>query len=76
MRQESFAGRPSDIDLGIKEDQHSKLLDAIPLFKKIGAVSIRRQTFEKLAKLQILFPFILVDIGVFCKKNGTSILSV
>ena len=31
VRQGSFAGRPSDIDLGIKEDQLPKLLESIPL---------------------------------------------
>ena len=70
VRQESFAGRPSDLDLGIKEDQFPKLLDAIPLLKKNGAKFIREILFNnKVERLHILFPGILVDIGIFRKKN-------
>lgn len=71
VRQESFAGSPQDIDLGIKEDHFSKLLDATPLLKKkSGATAIRRQTCDKLEKLQILFRYTLVDVSVFSKRNG------
>ena len=70
VRQGSFAGRPSDLDLGIKEDQFPKLLDAIPLLKKNGAKFIRERLYNnKLERLQILFPCILVDIGIYRKKN-------
>ena len=70
VRQESFAGRPSDLDLGIKEDQFPKLLDAIPLLKKNGAKFIReRFSNNKLERLQIEFPGMLVDIGIYRKKN-------
>ena len=70
VRQESFAGRPSDIDLGIKEDEFPKLLDAIPLLKKIGAKFVREQFYKnKLTRLQIEFPGMLVDIGIYRKKN-------
>ena len=61
VRQESFAGTPSDIDLGIKEDQLPKLLDAIPLLIKKGARYIRTRPYNKLERLQILFPCMLVD---------------
>jgi phosphorylcholine metabolism protein LicD len=30
VRQESFAGRPTDVDLGIREDQLPKLFNSIP----------------------------------------------
>ena len=70
VRQESFAGRPSDLDFGIKEDQFPKLLDAIPLLKKNGAKFIReRFSNNKLERLQIEFPGMLVDIGIYRKKN-------
>jgi hypothetical protein len=73
VRNESFAGRPSDIDLGIKEDQLPKLLNAIPLLIKSGARSIRRYPYYKpnnrLARLQILYHFALVDIAVYRKKK-------
>ena len=45
VRQESFAGRPSDIDFGIKEEQLQKLLDAIPLLIKGGAKTIKTETY-------------------------------
>ena len=69
VRQESFAGRPTDLDLGIKEDQLPKLLDAIPLLIKKGARYIRTQPYNKLERLQILFPCMLVDIGIYRKQN-------
>ena len=69
IRQGSFAGRPADIDLGIKEDQLLKLLKAIPLLIKNGARFIRKRPYGKLERLQILFPCMLVDIGIYRKKN-------
>ena len=73
VRQESFAGRPIDIDFGIKEDQLQKLLNAIPLLIKNGAKLIRKEFYdkfdEKIQKIQILFPCILVDVAVYKKIN-------
>jgi len=70
IRQESFAGRPTDVDFGIKEDEFPKLLDAIPLLKKNGAKFVReRFNKNKLERLQIEFPGMLVDIGIYRKKN-------
>ena len=70
VRQESFAGIPTDIDLGIKEDKFPKLLDAIPLLKKNGAKFIRERFYNnKLERLQIEFPCMLVDIAIYRKKN-------
>jgi len=69
VRQESFAGRPSDIDLGIKEDELQKLLDAIPLLKKNGAIFIRSQPYDKVENVQILLPCMLIDIAIFRKKK-------
>ena len=70
VRQGSFAGRPKDIDFGIKEDKFPKLLDAIPLLKKIGAKFVRERFYKnKLTRLQIEFPGMLVDIGIYRKKN-------
>ena len=70
IRQESFAGRPTDVDFGIKEDEFPKLLDAIPLLKKNGAKFVReRFNKNKLKRLQIEFPGMLVDIGIYRKKN-------
>tara|TARA_Y100000590_G_scaffold456185_1_gene606269 strand:- start:104 stop:859 length:756 start_codon:yes stop_codon:yes gene_type:complete len=69
IRQESFAGRPTDVDLGIKENDLSKLLDSIPLIIKGGATIVRRWPFNKVNRLQIFFPFALIDIAVYRKKN-------
>ena len=69
VRQGSFAGRPSDIDLGIKEDQLPKLLNAIPLLMKSGARFIRTRPHNKIERLQILFSCMLVDIGIYRKQK-------
>lgn len=69
VRQGSFAGRPTDIDLGIKEEQLPKLLDAIPLLKKTGSKFIRKYFYSKLEKIQFLFPCMLIDVGVYRKVN-------
>ena len=80
MRHESFAGRPQDIDLGIKEEHLQKLLDALPLLIKSGARFIRKEMSNdnyslddlannKIEKIQVLFPCILVDIAVYRKKK-------
>ena len=65
MRQEAFAGRPQDIDLGIKEEQFPELLNAIPLLIKSGVISIRRLSNNKFERFQILFPYTIVDVLVF-----------
>ena len=72
VRQESFAGRPSDIDLGIKEEQLTRLLEAIPLLIKNNARNIKfikKKSNGKLAKLQILFRCSLIDIEIYRKVN-------
>jgi len=68
IRQESFAGRPTDIDIGITEEELPKLLKLIPiLYKTFNPQGIRRQPPEKLERLQFLFGPIHFDIGVFKK---------
>jgi len=71
VRRESFAafmGR--DIDLGIKEDQLPQLLEAIPLLIESGARFIRkRPNADRMERLQILYPCLLVDVGIYRKKN-------
>jgi len=69
VRQESFAGRPQDIDLGIKENDFENLLKSFPLIIKSGASSIRKITYNNFPRIQILFPHTLVDIAVFKKQN-------
>ena len=46
IRQESFAGRPSDVDLAIREEQLQKLLDAVPLLKKKSGARVIRADLQ------------------------------
>jgi phosphorylcholine metabolism protein LicD len=74
IRQESFAGGPKDLDLGIKEEQLQKLLDSFPLLLKAGASTIRivkskGKVDNKIKKVQILFPCTLMDIAIYRKKK-------
>jgi len=73
VRQESFAGRPSDIDLGIKEDQLDKLLKAIPLLINSGVRTIKKHPDNtpdnQLIRLQILYQSAHIDIAVYRKKK-------
>jgi hypothetical protein len=67
VRQGAFAGRPSDVDFGVKEEQLQKLLDAFPLLIKNGARTIRKN--KEIDIIQFLFPYGLVDVEVFRKEN-------
>tara|TARA_Y100000294_G_scaffold52837_1_gene49828 strand:- start:377 stop:1141 length:765 start_codon:yes stop_codon:yes gene_type:complete len=69
VRQESFAGRPKDVDLGIKEDQFSKLLDAIPLLINHGSPYIKTKPHHKIQKLQIILEGVLIDVEFFKKEE-------
>ena len=69
VRQGSSAGRPHDVDLGIKEDQLTGLLDSIPLLIKSGAIAIRVEPCNKFNRLQVLYPFTIADIEIYKKKN-------
>ena len=69
MRQESFAGRPKDVDLGIKENQIPKLLDAIPLLVNHGSSYIKARPADKAQKLQIILEGVLIDVEFFRKQN-------
>ncbi len=77
VRQEACAGRPTDIDLGIKEEQSDKLLECLPLLIKSGAISVRHWKdlenphiqSKKLERVQILYRFTMVDIAVYKKKS-------
>ena len=57
-----------DIDLGIREDQFPKLLNAIPVLVKNGVQTVKKNP-DKTKRLQILFHFVLIDIPVYKKKN-------
>ena len=69
IRQESFAGRPHDVDLGMKQDELPKLLDSIPLLVSHGSpcVKARPAAGDKMQKLQIILEGILIDVEFFRK---------
>ena len=69
VRQGSFAGRPADVDLGIKDSEVENLLNSLPIIIKGGARTIRQEPKDKIERIQILFPCILVDISIYRKKN-------
>jgi phosphorylcholine metabolism protein LicD len=69
VRQGCFAGRPKDIDLGIKESEVQSLLDATPLLIKAGAKSIKKEQANNIIeKIHITFPLFLIDIAIYRKK--------
>ena len=76
VRQGSFAGRPSDVDLGIKENDLKKLLDSFSLLKKHDVISIRYfkdLEFKKIPgkaieRIQFLYRFIMIDVAIYKKK--------
>ena len=74
VRQESFAGRPKDVDFGIKEEQLQKLINAFPILtnnriKNIRGIKISREKgANEIKKIQIMFGCGLIDIAVFRKK--------
>ena len=69
IRQGSFAGRPTDVDIGILEKDCPKLLKVIPLLeKKFSAVSIRSEPYDKFERLQLRFNLLIFDIGIYKKK--------
>ena len=69
IRQESFADT-RDLDLGIKENEFTKLLDALPLLIKSGAVGVRANSEnQNQQRLQILYPFLLIDVVVYKKEK-------
>jgi len=69
IRQESFAGRPKDVDLGIKEHQISKLLEAVPLLVKHGATHIITRPKHNAQKLQTTLEGVRIDVEFFRKEK-------
>ena len=66
VRQESFAGRPTDIDIGITEKELPKLLKLIPILREILKPEVIRRDSNK--RIQFLFGLMHLDIAVYKKK--------
>ena len=66
-RQGSFAGRPTDIDIGIIESESFKLTKLISSMKKDFKPQIIRKTSNE--KLQFIFAPLLFDITIYKKKK-------
>ena len=65
IRQESFAGRPTDIDIGIKSDDEKKLKKSLKKIVKNGGKRIKYITLkDKTKKYQIIFKSVLIDISI------------
>ena len=68
IRQESFAGRPTDIDIGIKSDDEKKLKKSLKKIVKKGGKRIKYITLkDKTKKYQIIFKSVLIDISIIKK---------
>jgi len=70
VRQESFAGRPTDIDIGIKEYDEKKLRNCIKQteLKKCDKIKILKYR-DKSKKIQITFKSLLIDVAIFKKRK-------
>lgn len=66
-RQESFAGRPTDIDIGITDIESLKLMKLISAIKKDFKPQIIRKTLNE--KLQFIFAPLLFDVSIYKKKK-------
>ncbi len=68
IRQESFAGRPTDIDIGIKFNDEKKLKKSLNKIIKNGGMRIKHITLkDKSRKYQIIFKSVLMDISIIKK---------
>lgn len=68
IRQESFAGRPTDIDIGIMSEDEKKLKKILNKIIKNGGMRIKLITLkDKTKKYQIIFKSVLMDIAIIQK---------
>ena len=74
VRQQSFAGRPSDIDIGILENKKIILDNFILNFKKsTRPFKVKKFKYKnKYVKLQFYYEFMIFDINIFSLKNKKS----
>ena len=76
IRQESFAGRPTDIDIGIKSNDEKKLKNSLYKITKKGGMRIKHITLkDKSRKYQIIFKSILMDISIIEKLKHKNKIS-
>ena len=70
VRQESFAGRPTDVDVGIKDYDEKKLKNCIKqtALKECSKVNFLKYE-DKSKKIQITFKSLLIDIAIFKKRK-------
>ena len=70
VRQESFAGRPTDVDVGIKDYDEKKLKNCIKqtVLKECSKVNFLKYE-DKSKKIQITFKSLLIDIAIFKKRK-------
>ena len=71
VRQKSFAGRPTDIDVGIIDAKKKNLNNLISKFEKLSnPTSVKKFLHKKkIEKIQFYYDYIIFDINIFFIKN-------
>ena len=71
IRQQSFAGRPTDIDVGILDEKKKNLDKLISKFEKLSnPTSVKKFLYKKkYEKIQFFYDYIILDINIFSIKN-------
>ena len=69
IRGNSFAGRPSDVDIAIRNQDCKKILDSFPTLIKTGVTSIKIRPKRKIKRIQLVLKSVLIDIEIFTIKK-------
>tara|TARA_B100001248_G_scaffold262260_1_gene257048 strand:- start:2321 stop:3061 length:741 start_codon:yes stop_codon:yes gene_type:complete len=70
IRQEAFAGRPSDVDIGMKYEDQKKFFKILSKINYIiSPVETRKIPGNKIYKLQLISKYIFIDINFFINKK-------
>ncbi len=71
IRQEAFAGRPSDVDIGMKYVDQKKFFKILPKINNIvSPFETRKIPGNKIYKIQLISKDIFIDIDFFINKRS------
>ena len=71
IRQEAFAGRPSDVDIGMKYEDQKRFFKILSKINNIiSPVETRKIPGKKIYKLQLISKYIFIDINFFLNKKS------
>lgn len=72
IRQKSFAGRPTDVDVGVMNNSNDILDEIVIKFKKLtNPITIKKFTHKKkYEKLQFYYDYLIFDINIFSIQNN------